>query len=168
MRHTTAILCVLAITGVLGGCASNATNHSRVMNMLNEFQPMANYDANDATTGGSTTTDELLEKLREHQSSAKLERYTQDLTLTFEPKQQRASDIQREQIAAWLDSTTSSAAGIRVDIGPPGRVSSNLQALVIAQHRGHSVAQFLHSVTERVNVRFEPKLRRDTMTIKPL
>ena len=167
MRYTTAILCLLAMTSVLGGCASNATNHSRVMNMLNEFQSTASYEANGGMTVGSTSNDELMEKLRQHQGSTKMERYSEDLTLTFEPKQQDASDRQREQIAAWLDTTTNSAAGIRISIGPPSRASSNLQALVIAHHRGHSVAEFLQSVTERVDVHFEPKLRRDTMTIKP-
>ncbi len=168
MRYTTAILCLLAMTSVLGGCASNATNHSRVMNMLNEFQSTASYEANDGVTGESTGNVELMEKLRQHQGATKVERYSEDLTLTFEPKQQGASDRQREQIAAWLDTTTDSVAGIRVSIGPPDRAGSKLQALVIAQHRGDSVAQFLHSVTERVDVRFEPKLRRDTMTIKPM
>ena len=93
---------------------------------------------------------------------------TDDLTLTFGPKQQGASDSQREEIAAWFDTTTEPATAMRISIGPPSLASSKLQALVIAQHRGHSVAQFLHTVTERVDVHFEPKLGRDTVTIKPL
>ena len=168
MRYTTAILGLLAITSTLGGCASNATNHSRVMNMLNEFQSTGNYQVNDSMASGSTGEDELLEKLRQHQGSAKVVRYSEDLTLTFNPKQEGASDTQREQIAAWLHTTTGSTAGIRIKIGPPSRASSKLQALVIAQHRGDSVAQFLHTVSERVDVHFEPKLRRDTITIEPL
>ena len=168
MRYTTAILLLLAMTGTLGGCASNATNHNRVMNMLNEFQSTGNYQANGEMTAESTGSDELLEKLRQHQGSAKLQRYSEDLTLTFGPKQQGASDSQREEIAAWLDTTTEPATAMRISIGPPSLAISKLQALVIAQHRGHSVARFLHTVTERVDVHFEPKLGRDTVTIKPL
>jgi len=168
MRDTTAILILLAMTSAIGGCASNATNHTRVMNMLNEFQSTGSDQVNDSMASASTGESELLAKLRQRQGSAKAKSYSQDLRLTFNPIQVGVSDSQREQITAWLDTTTDFDAGMRINIGPPSRVSSKLQALVVAQHRGHSVAQFLHTVTERVDVHFAPKLRPDTITIKPL